>query len=353
MQPLRKILIVEDNPDNFMVLEEQLQSLLIDVDEIVNCDTLQNSLAHLNSSDHLPDLIFLDLNLPDSNGLNTFEKVREVFTLGPIIILSGNDDKDLALEAIKGGAQDYLVKGDYNLNILLKSINYSVERQRTQLRLDQEKLLRQRAILQATIDGQDKERERVGNQLHENITPTMATIKLLLKSYINNNKLQDDLFLNESIKNLVGCIEDVRRIAKSMLPPLNSIKSFEQSIHDIALITGASSDVDVVVKVSEQAEKVLKNEQLYNQIYRIIQHQLYNIDKHSLAKKAMIDVDQNNGSLNIIIRDNGAGFDPSSETMGTGFLDIKQRTELLNGKLTIVTSAGNGCTIQVEIPVPG
>lgn len=351
MQSLSKILIVEDNLDNFLVLEEQLKSLLIDVDEIVNFDTLKSSLEHLNSSDQLPDLIFLDLNLPDSNGLNTFEKVREIFTLGPIIILSGNNDKDIAIEAIKGGAQDYLVKGDYNLNILLKSIHYSIERQRTQLRLDHEKLLRQRAILQATIDGQDKERERVGNQLHENITPTMATIKLLLKSYINNNKLQDDLFLNESIKNLVGCIEDVRKIAKSMLPPLSNIKSFEQSIHDIATITTNAEEIEITVKVSEPAEKVLKNEQLFNQIYRIIQHQLYNIDRHSLAKKAMIDVDQHNGSLTVTIRDNGEGFDPSSESMGTGFLDIKQRTELLNGKLSIVTSAGNGCTIQVEIPV--
>ncbi|MEO7801062.1 MAG: response regulator [Ginsengibacter sp.] len=349
---MRKILIVEDNLENFMVLEEQLHSLLIDVAEIENCGTLKDSLNNLTTSEELPDLIFLDLNLPDSNGLNTFEKVREIFQTEPIIILSGNDDKDLALEAIKGGAQDYLVKGDYNLSTLLKSINYSIERQRTQLRLDQEKQLRQRAILQATIDGQDKERERVGNQLHENITPTMATIKLLLKSYINNNKLQDDLFLNESIKNLVECIEDVRKIAKSMLPPLNNIKSFEQSIHDIANITSTTGEIDIAVNVSEQAEKILKNEQLYNQIYRIIQHQLYNIDKHSLAKKAMIDVDQNNESLVVIIRDNGAGFDPSSETMGTGFLDIKQRTDLLNGKLSIVTSAGNGCTVQIEIPVP-
>lgn len=351
MQTLRKILIVEDNPENFMVLEAQLSNLLIDVAEIENCETLKDSLHNLSTSEELPDLIFLDLNLPDSNGLNTFEKVRELFQLGPIIILSGNDDKNLALEAIKGGAQDYLVKGDYTLDTLLKSINYSIERQRTQLRLDQEKQLRQRAILQATIEGQDKERERVGNQLHENISPTMATIKLLLKSYINNNKLQNDVFLSESIKNLVDCIEDVRKIAKSMLPPLKNIKSFEQSINDIATITSTSDDIDITVNVNESAEKVLKNEQLFNQIYRIIQHQLYNIDKHSLATKAMIDVDQINGSLVVTIRDNGSGFDPSSETMGSGFLDIKQRTDLLNGKLSIVTSAGNGCTVQIEIPV--
>jgi diguanylate cyclase (GGDEF)-like protein len=81
------------------------------------------------------DLIMLDLSLPDSSGLETFERVQAQVPDTPIIILTGSSDPSLATMAVQRGAQDYLIKGGIDSDLLLRSINYAIERQRLQVKL--------------------------------------------------------------------------------------------------------------------------------------------------------------------------------------------------------------------------
>jgi diguanylate cyclase (GGDEF)-like protein len=81
-------------------------------------------------------LVLLDLSLPDSLGLDTFDKVYAHSPAVPIIVLTGNDDRTLALSAVKRGAQDYLVKGRLDRELLLRSMHYSIERKRYQVELE-------------------------------------------------------------------------------------------------------------------------------------------------------------------------------------------------------------------------
>jgi diguanylate cyclase (GGDEF)-like protein len=81
-------------------------------------------------------LVLLDLSLPDSFGLETFTKVYAHSPTVPIIVLTGNDDHMLALSAVKSGAQDYLVKGRLDRELLLRSMQYSIERKRYQQQLE-------------------------------------------------------------------------------------------------------------------------------------------------------------------------------------------------------------------------
>src|SRR5260221_246433 len=81
-------------------------------------------------------LVILDLSLPDSFGLETFTKVYTHSPAVPIIVLTGNDDDALALSAVKGGAQDYLVKSRLDRELLLRSMHYSIERKRYQVQLE-------------------------------------------------------------------------------------------------------------------------------------------------------------------------------------------------------------------------
>ncbi len=84
---------------------------------------------------HPVDLIMLDLSLPDSAGLETFERVQAQVPDIPIIILTGSSDPSLATRAVQMGAQDYLIKGGIDSDLLLRSINYAIERQRLQVKL--------------------------------------------------------------------------------------------------------------------------------------------------------------------------------------------------------------------------
>ena len=82
--------------------------------------------------------MLLDLSLPDSQGLETFAKVYAHSPTVPIIVLTGNDDHDLALKAVKSGAQDYLVKGRLDRELLLRAMRYAIERKRYQLQLERQ-----------------------------------------------------------------------------------------------------------------------------------------------------------------------------------------------------------------------
>jgi two-component system cell cycle sensor histidine kinase/response regulator CckA len=131
-----QILLVEDDHDDIELLNEALSESGINLKNLKYAITLDSGLQYL--TDGNIDLVILDLTLPDSRGLNTFIAVRNKAPLIPIIVLSGYDDKALAIEAVQSGAQDYLVKGKFNNELLARTIRYSIERQRLIVQLQKQ-----------------------------------------------------------------------------------------------------------------------------------------------------------------------------------------------------------------------
>ena len=84
------------------------------------------------------DLVLLDLALPDSRGLKTVDEVCQLYPHMPVVVLTGLADEDLTVKAIKMGASDYLVKGEYFQSLLVRTIRYSLERKRTEQKLKQQ-----------------------------------------------------------------------------------------------------------------------------------------------------------------------------------------------------------------------
>lgn len=123
------ILVVEDNLQDFIIFKEVLGQVRDFFVQIDHADSLESALAKLKTTAY--DLIFLDLFLPDSYGQETFSAVS-TNTNSAIIILSGLSDKTIALDIVKQGAQDYIVKGDFNASLLEKSVVYSIERRKYQ-----------------------------------------------------------------------------------------------------------------------------------------------------------------------------------------------------------------------------
>jgi two-component system sensor histidine kinase UhpB len=124
------ILIIEDNPSDSFLLEQMLSSSELSIQKIHTAERLDEGLGLLK--EHFINLVLSDLSLPDSFGLNTFVEIRKRYSHLPIIILTGLSDSEVALDALKQGAQDYLVKGEFNVNFLVKSIRYSIERKKAE-----------------------------------------------------------------------------------------------------------------------------------------------------------------------------------------------------------------------------
>lgn len=122
------ILVVEDNPSDYFLFSEYLRLSGLPIRELFHAHKLQEALEI--SQEQNPDLIFLDLTLPDSEGIGSFERLNAAVPHISIVVLSGLSDRDIALNTIALGAQDYLVKGEFDEKLLVKSIQYSIERKK-------------------------------------------------------------------------------------------------------------------------------------------------------------------------------------------------------------------------------
>lgn len=134
-----QVLLVEDQPAEAKLVREYLDRDN-DISFQVECvQKLSRALDRLNQ--HTFDVVLLDLGLPDSVGYGTFESISEAIADTPLIVLTNLDDEELAVQAVREGAQDYLVKRQINAVLLQRSVRYAVERARfeRELRLSEER----------------------------------------------------------------------------------------------------------------------------------------------------------------------------------------------------------------------
>jgi PAS domain S-box-containing protein/putative nucleotidyltransferase with HDIG domain len=123
-----RILLVEDNPGDARLITEMLKDVHREDLLLEHAGTLKEGLRYVGDPEKPLDAVLLDLGLPDSQGFATFERFQEKADAFTVIILSGLNDVDLALHAVRSGAQDYLVKGQISGDLLLRSIRHAIER---------------------------------------------------------------------------------------------------------------------------------------------------------------------------------------------------------------------------------
>ena len=121
-----QILVVEDNAGDYLLIEQMLLEIRDFQKDIVHVDALAHAIQNLQIKNF--DVVLLDLSLPDSYGIDSFFRISQHSPQTPVLILSGLNDTRFAHDAVKNGAQDYLVKGDFEEKLLAKSITYSIER---------------------------------------------------------------------------------------------------------------------------------------------------------------------------------------------------------------------------------
>ena len=121
-----KALILEDNPDDLLILEKIIKGITSRDIRFTTAVKLAEALGILKKENF--DLIISDLTVPDSRGLETFRALRAASTTTPIVLLTGMDDESMAIQAMREGAQDYLIKGEITPGLLLRSTGYAIER---------------------------------------------------------------------------------------------------------------------------------------------------------------------------------------------------------------------------------
>jgi len=133
-QPI-SILLIEDEEGDAFLIQRSLSGALRVPYTVSHVDGLGKGMARLK--DGGIDVVLLDLGLPDGYGLSTFSVLHKHSPDVPVIVLTGQDDDELGIEAVQQGAQDYLVKGKVEGGILARSLRYAIERQKLSLQLIQ------------------------------------------------------------------------------------------------------------------------------------------------------------------------------------------------------------------------
>ncbi len=127
------ILLIEDNPSDVRIVKEMLKEINYFKVNFISVSSLKEGCDAFKKDKF--DIILLDLNLPDSTGMQTFQKVIDCGIEIPVVLITGTEDEELTLNLIKEGAQDYLTKQNLNSYILGKSILYSIERKHNEKKL--------------------------------------------------------------------------------------------------------------------------------------------------------------------------------------------------------------------------
>jgi Signal transduction histidine kinase len=468
------ILVVEDNYGDYFLLKEEIASLDIPVDGLVNATSLANAIDYLHTNK--PDIILLDLFLPDSNGIETYRKLKAHLNSSAVIVLSGLSDKKSALEAIKSGAQDYLTKGEFDRNLLEKSIMYAIERMKNLERLqmanhrfnlvsrathdliwdwdlrtgmiqydeqnarevfgsfgkklmdinewltlvhpddviriyallahikmspgdvfdvqyrlkgcdgeykfiyDRGHVLRDvngkvirligaaqditenirmekeiaetrrretQAVEAAIIRGQEEERKRIGLEIHDNITQILATARLYLDNVTNSNQSE----LLDRSRNMISLASgELRKLSHQLLPPTPEF-GLKQAMEDLTNRLSNNGVIEFEIKCDDFQEDLLTEDQQLT-IYRILQEQVNNTIKHAQATKAMISLlmPEDGEQIQLLVKDNGKGFDLSEKKKGVGLRNIISRTRTYGGFVNVQTQPGSGCELKVVFP---
>jgi two-component system, sensor histidine kinase and response regulator len=179
-EPIR-VLLIEDNPGDARLVTEALAYSQAATFEVHHVDRLAGALAALSEGTF--DMVLLDLSLPDSPPAETVERVIAVASNLPVLVLTGLDDERFSREAVKRGAQDYLVKGQFDVRLLARSLLYAVERKRIT-----EQLARAR---DAALEASATKSSFLANMSHEIRTPMNAIIgmtRILLDSALDSEQ---------------------------------------------------------------------------------------------------------------------------------------------------------------------
>jgi two-component system, NarL family, sensor histidine kinase DevS len=207
-----------------------------------------------------------------------------------------------------------------------------------------------RDALRRVVGAQELERRRLARELHDETGQALTSILLGLKGVEDARGGGDVRQAAEQLRELVvGTLQDVRRLAVELRPKalddFGLVPALERLAENFREQTGIAVELEARLGPARLPGEV------ETALYRITQEALTNVVKHARARSVSIVLTPKDGSVSAVIEDDGQGFEQGGGDEGLGLLGMKERVELIDGKLTVESSAGSGTTIVAEVPL--
>ncbi|HEY8975909.1 MAG TPA: response regulator [Burkholderiaceae bacterium] len=306
-----------------------------------------------------PDVVVLDLGLGESEGLATVQHlVASGVRLPALVVLSGLDDEDVAVEALQAGAQDYLIKGQIDGRQLARAIRYAIGRHQAEHAIAERtaELERSRELVRSLGARNarllEEERRRVARELHDEMGQQLAALRMeiavLRQGRVAAAQASSDAALGMLLGRVDGLVVSVRRIVAELRPPAldgGLAAALDWLVSDFERQTQLDCEVDVDACAS------LLSADAAAMVFRIAQESLNNARRHAVASKVSLRLQRTDGGCELRVSDDGGGFDPSERTAGFGILGMEERARALGGSLDIDSRPGQGTEVRLRLPL--
>ena len=375
------ILLIEDNPGDARLITEYLSPAGAARFKVTVAGRLESGESLLDAETF--DVVLLDLNLPDSDGLDTFERLHAHAPSVPVIVLTGLDSDDIGIAALKEGAQDYMFKGDADRSTLVRSIRHSIER----ARLESQILLANQSLeerVKLRTEELEAERERAlrseklamigqlsGGIAHDLRNPLSAisNAAYYLKRKFNAGEPRVNI---EAVSEWVELISSEVNRANGIITGLLSHGANKQM---------AFTDVQIGEVIRDSLASFVLNDNIVlsittapnlplvlgdpPQLTRVLQNLVANAqDAMERGGCLSITAQRAEGFVEIVVTDTGSGiqsksidkiFEPlfSEKTHGTG-LGLAICHEIIDkhaGNISVKSKIGTGTSFTVQIPI--
>jgi PAS domain S-box-containing protein len=213
-----------------------------------------------------------------------------------------------------------------------------------------EQVQKQKQINQAIIKAQENERNRISGELHDNVNQLLMSARLHVAVAKTSDAEAQAGILDKASGYLLMAVEEIRRLSKTLNTEAIEKQGLEKSIQEIADNMLLTRDIDTHCFIDAAVPEQLSSEQQL-MVYRIVQEQTSNIIKYAKTKDALISLKETDNNFELIVSDNGKGFDKTEEKLnGIGFINIFNRVNAYNGTTEIITAPGDGCTLHIRFP---
>ncbi|WP_417607984.1 tetratricopeptide repeat-containing sensor histidine kinase [Owenweeksia hongkongensis] len=232
-----------------------------------------------------------------------------------------------------------------------KRVRFVIQKQREKIsaqKIDQLKKEQAVKTIEALLQGQEKERGRISEDLHDRLGSTLSAVRMQIEAYGESVDTSD----SESVKKLLAlvdrAIEETRSISHNLISGVLARFGLEAALKELQENFNVSQRVKVHLKIGELNSMESEFEVV---VFRIVQEILNNALRHSDAENIWIDVGMRGDTLRLEIKDDGSGFDLEQKSTGMGLKNINTRVTRLEGNLNIASHLGGGTCFKIQIPL--
>jgi signal transduction histidine kinase len=254
----------------------------------------------------------------------------------------------LATLLILGSAFAFLINSNTKRKQLLAEQQKTLQEQKVTTLLKEQEL----TTIDAMIEGQEKERQRIANELHDDLGGSMATIKLYFNSLQEKTTKDNETLFDKTNILLDEAYTKIREIAHAKNSGVIAKQGLLKAVRQMGEKISAANRIAITVKDFGLDNRLENSLELT--LFRIIQELVTNVIKHAQATTLNIHLTNHGDTLNILVEDNGIGFDVHKKMIhekGMGLKSIDKRIAHLDGTIHIESESGKGATVIIDIPI--